>query len=135
MAVYLGDSKNTAAVRTALKINYAVREIITPAMKAQYQNKAYIPTQVIAIDTSKLFVAKTGGRGANDLVWVGRAANYAAKLTTLPHSYPTYITESVYNPMNQEVKTSNGNCMWEAATCNTFNNQTIYRSTWSWRID
>lgn len=135
MAVYLGNSKNTAAVRTALKINYVVQEIITPAMKAQYQNTAYMPTQVIGVDTSKLFVAKTGVRGANDLVWVGRAANYAAKLTMLPSSYPTYITESVYDKMNNQVKTSNGISMWEATTWNTFNNQRIYRSTWWWRVD
>ena len=33
----------------------------------------------LGIDTSKLFVARTGIRKSNDLVWVGRAANYAAK--------------------------------------------------------
>ena len=135
MAVYLGDSKNTSAVRTALKINYAVQYIITPALKAQYQQTTYTPVQVIGIDTSKLLVAKTGVRGANDLVWVGRAANYAAKLTTLSHTYATYITDSVYEVMNERVKSSNGRSMWEAATWNTFNNQTIYRSTWWWRID
>ena len=33
MAVYIGDGKNTLAVRTALKINYAVKEIINPGHK------------------------------------------------------------------------------------------------------
>jgi hypothetical protein len=40
-----------------------------------------------------------------DLVWVGRAANYAAKLSALPDSHPTYITKEVYDVMNAEVKT------------------------------
>ena len=71
---------------------------------------------------------------ANDLVWVGRAANYAAKLTSLPSTY-TYITESVYKKLADEAKTSNGTSMWEAIKWNTFNDQTIYRSSWGWRID
>jgi class 3 adenylate cyclase len=79
MAVYLGKTKNTAAVRSALKINHAVKNIITPLLKAQYPAKAYTLKHVVGIDTSDLLVAKTGVRGANDLVWVGRAANYAAR--------------------------------------------------------
>lgn len=132
MAIYIGDTKNTPAVRTALKINYAVREIITLAMKVVYASTEYIPKAVIGIDTSKLFVAKTGVRGANDLVWVGRAANYAAKLTTLPHTYPTYITAEVYNHMHDSVKVTNGRSMWEAVRWNTFDNRTIYQSNWWW---
>jgi class 3 adenylate cyclase len=92
MAVYIGDSKNTSAVRTAMKIKYAVSEIINPAQAAQYPKNVYKIKHVIGIDTSNLHVARTGVRGANDLVWVGRAANYAAKLTTLPESRSTYVT-------------------------------------------
>ena len=33
MAVYIGDSKNTNAVKTALQINYVVSEVINPAIK------------------------------------------------------------------------------------------------------
>src|SRR5271157_5911165 len=33
MAVFIGDSKNTSAARTAMKINYAVTKIINPAVK------------------------------------------------------------------------------------------------------
>ena len=36
MAVYIGSSKNTQAVKTALKINYAVKEIINPGIKEAY---------------------------------------------------------------------------------------------------
>src|SRR5579872_3473706 len=60
MAVFIGNSKNTSAVRAALKINWAVREIITPAKNAIYTSDDYTLTQVIGIDTGSLFVAKTG---------------------------------------------------------------------------
>jgi class 3 adenylate cyclase len=130
MAVYIGDSKNTNAVRTALRVHYAVDSIIAPAMKAQYQHQTYIPQHVVGIDTSKLFVARTGVRGANDLVWVGRAANYAAKLATLPHDYPTWITEEVYDRMDQGLRFTNGSAMWEARDWTVMNRKRIYRSNW-----
>jgi class 3 adenylate cyclase len=79
-------------------------------------------------------VTKTGVRGANDLVWVGRAANHAAKLTALPDSYSTYITADVFKVMNAEVKTSEGIAIWEAVRWNSFNNEIIYRSNWWWEI-
>ncbi len=87
MAVYIGNRKNTAAATTALKINYAAKQIINPAITAQYPKTSYAVKHVVGVDTSKLLVARTGVRGANDLVWVGRAANYAAKLNDLNYCY------------------------------------------------
>lgn len=134
MAVFMGGSKNTNAVKAALKIKWAVDEIIMPKVRAKYPDSKFELKHVTGIDTCSLFVAKTGARGANDLVWVGRAANYAAKLTALPSSY-TYITEDVYSKIAADAKTSNGVSMWEAVNWNTFNKQTIYRSSWRWRVD
>lgn len=134
MAVFIGDRKNTNAAKAALKIKWAVDEIIMPKKNARYTDDKFVLKHVTGIDTCSLFVAKTGARGANDLVWVGRAANYAAKLTSLPSTY-TYITENVYKMLADEVKTSNGTSMWEAVRFNTFNNQTIYRSSRRWKID
>lgn len=137
MAVYIGDSKNTSAVRTAMKIKYAISEIINPAQAAQYPQNVYQIKHVIGIDTSNLYVARTGVRGANDLVWVGRAANYAAKLTALPESRSTYITGDVYKSMSKEVKFSKngtGEDMWTSLTWNTFDNNTIYGSNWWWTV-
>ena len=135
MAVYIGDSKNTSAARSALKINYAVLNIITPAIKNQYSSCNYGITQVTGIDTCKLFIARTGIRGSNDLVWVGNAANYAAKLSSLPSSYATYITSDVYNVLNKEVKLStDGRSMWDRTIWNQMNNKIIYRSNWWWSL-
>jgi class 3 adenylate cyclase len=135
MAVYIGDLKNTRAVRTAMKINYAASFIVNPAHKAVYKDSIYTLKHVVGIDTSELFVAKTGVRGANDLVWVGRAANYAAKLAALPHSYQTYITKEVYDPMVADVKVSrDGRQLWEAVRWNTFDDRIIYQSNWWWSI-
>lgn len=130
MAVYIGDSKNGNAVRTALQLRWARDEILNPAKNSQYPNYSGEPVNfVVGIDTSTLFVARTGVRGANDLVWVGRAANYAAKLAALQSTH-VYITAEVYNNLHQSLKTTDGKAMWEAVTWNTFDNRTIYRSNW-----
>ena len=134
MAVYIGDYKNTYAARTALKINYAVNNIINPAIENQYNNN-YTVKQMVGIDTSPLFVARTGIRGSNDLVWVGRSANYAAKLTTLSSDYASRITESVYNKIHKSAKYSNdGESMWEKVTWTNMGDMTVYRSTWWWEV-
>jgi class 3 adenylate cyclase len=81
MAVFLGDTQTSDAARCGLQINWAVRNIINPTFTKQYQNTDYVIKQVVGIDTSELRAARIGVRGGNDLVWIGRAANYAAKLT------------------------------------------------------
>jgi class 3 adenylate cyclase len=137
MAVYIGKAPNTNAVKSALKLRYAVGEIINPAKDKQYPKASSDPVKfVVGIDTSSLFIAKTGVRGANDLVWVGRAANYAAKLAALPATY-TYITKDVYDKMLPEAKTGGKEkkSMWEAVRWNTFDDRIIYRSHWQWKID
>ena len=132
MAVYIGDAKIRAAsaVRTALKIRGAVRDIITPAITNQYEEQTYVPHHTVGIDMSKLFVARTGVRGANDVVWVGRAANYAAKLSGLPHEYPTYITEEVYNLLGEGLRLSDGKEMWEPRWWTAMDNTLIYRTSY-----
>ena len=133
MAVFVEGAKNTAAVRAAMKIKWAVDEIVNPAKKAQYPDETYAIKHVVGVDTSDLYVTRTGVRGANDLLWVGRAANYAAKLAALPESY-IYITKQVYDVMMDEVKFLNGTNMWTAVNWNTFDNRTIYRSQWRWPL-
>lgn len=134
MAVYLGDSKNTAAARTGMKINFACLNVIQPLIKKRYTTD-FVLHHTVGIDKSTLRVAKTGIRGSNDLVWVGRAANWAAKLCTLSHDYPTWITKDVFDNMNDSVKTSNdGRSMWEERIWTAMGSAKIYRSNWWWRV-
>lgn len=133
MAVFTGDLKNTSAVRCALKINYAVCEIIRPAMKAQYPSKVFMLKHVVGVDTSRLRTARIGVHGDNDLVWIGRAANYAAKLTGLPEK-ATWITKTVYDQMSKDVKYAKGTDMWELRHWTPMSNMPIYCSTYYWPI-
>lgn len=130
MAVYIGERKNTRAALTALKINWAVHKIINPLFAAQYPRSTYRLQHVVGIDTSKLHVARTGVRGDNDLVWVGRAANYAAKLTTLDSQYPTWITDQVYLALAEDAKIYQGTSMWELRIWKAMSDMRIHRSAW-----
>ena len=129
MVVFIGGYKNTSAVRAGLKINYATQEIVNPAIKVQY-NTEYQADQTVGIDTSKLSVARIGIRGSNDLVWIGRAANYSAKLTELSTGYHTWITSSVYKKLDKSLKNSIGKQIWNSHTWTTMNDHPVYGSSW-----
>lgn len=134
MAVYIGDRKDTDAARTALMINYAVEEIINPAIGDSYSNGTFKVRHVVGIDTSNLFVARVGVRGDNDLVWVGRAANYAAKLSD-GSGPPSQITSDVYDMLNSSVKYgNNGRNMWTPTIPSKLGWKRIYTSTWQWPV-
>jgi len=132
MAVFTGGAKNTSAVRCALKINYAVVEIVQPALRAQYETSFELK-HVVGIDTSQLRAARIGVRGDNDLVWIGRAANYAAKLTN-ESGKPIWITKAVYDQMHAEVKYHNGEHMWQRSSWTSMSNMEVFSSTYMWSI-
>ena len=135
MAVFIGGTKNSSAAKAALQINYIVSET-NAALKQQYPSTSYVLRQYIGIDTSPLYVAKTGIRNSNDLVWVGRSANYAAKLSSLGDaSYSIYITEDVFGRLSDETK-NGGNprqCMWQKAMWQE-KGIAVYRSNWWWKF-
>jgi class 3 adenylate cyclase len=134
MAVFIGDRKNTSAAETALKINWCVSNIINDEIKRQYTRSDFQIKQAVGIDTGPIWVARTGIRGSNDLVWVGRAANYAAKLCSLRSGNKvTWITEEVFNKLADTSKYSNGTLMWEKQHWSEFN-CIIYSSSYWWKI-
>ena len=106
------------------------------AIKQAFPDATYTVRHAVGIDASDLFVARTGIRGSNDLVWVGRAANVAAKMCGLRHGGNfVYITKEVLDKLNDSVKYSSGTpkqWMWESFP---WDGQTIYRSSWVWSAD
>ncbi|MDO8473137.1 MAG: adenylate/guanylate cyclase domain-containing protein [Dehalococcoidia bacterium] len=133
MAVFIGDNKETAAARTALQINYCAKQIVNPAIKVQYSSSTHEVRHVVGVDMSELRVARTGIRGANDLVWVGRAANYGAKLSDISEGFASWITKDVYARLDNSAKIYNGRNMWEKRNWKD-TGLTIYRSNWEWSI-
>ncbi|MDV3101714.1 adenylate/guanylate cyclase domain-containing protein [Burkholderia cenocepacia] len=135
MAIFIGDDKYDHAARAALKLRWAVLNIIEPSMRKQWSTPDFSIKHNVGIDVSDLRAVRTGVRGDNDLVWVGRAANYAAKLNSLGSDYPTWITKAVYDGLSEKVRTSSDSKpMWEARLWTAMNSMDIYRSNWGWVI-
>lgn len=136
MAVFHGDSKNSSAAKVALKINWAVKKIINVRVKSAYPKQSGFKLgHCVGIDRSDILVTRSGIRNNNDLVWIGRAANYAAKLSERRTESSTYITKDVYDFLNDDAKYG-GNPkrnMWTAVTVDIAGQSTeCYKSTWWW---
>lgn len=133
MGVYAEGNKNSNAAISALKINHCVTQIINPLILTKFQNTKYQIKHCVGVDSGKLFVARTGIRKYNDLVWVGKAANYSAKLCALRDPMKaSWITSNVFSNMNDEAKyASDKRIMWESFNWKDYG-ISIYGSDWRW---
>jgi adenylate cyclase len=136
MGVFIGGTKNTSAARCALKINYTFLKIIKPKLEAKYPNLAtgsYKLAHCVGIDTSEVLVIRGGVRNNNDLVWIGRAPNVAAKLSALRESpYYSFVTKEVYDMMLESVKYGGDpkQLMWESRSWKSVAGvPSVYRSS------
>jgi class 3 adenylate cyclase len=138
MAVYIGADQCDRAVRSAQMINWAVINIIQPKL-VEYmdiRHRDYVLKHVVGVDTSQLLVAKIGVRSNSDLVWVGRAANHAAKLASEDDAYSTYVTTAVYEGMTDRVRLSGGvgENLWGAVASSKMPGTYAYRSNSYWTL-
>jgi class 3 adenylate cyclase len=134
MAIFISDTQSSNAAKCGLQVNWAVQNIVNPALKHQYPDRDYVVKQVVGIDTSEIRAARIGVRGGNDLVWIGRAANYAAKLTECRNDHPTWLTEAAYNHLSETSKFG-GNPrqnMWKEFKWTAMNDIKAYGSSWTW---
>src|SRR6266850_253632 len=142
MAVFLGTTKNTNAAKTALKINWAVLNPLKPKVEARYPSLGqggYVLRHCVGVDTSDVLAVRAGIRASNDLVWVGRSPNVAAKLSAARQTpYHSYVTSSVYDVLMDEAKVGGTppRAMWESCTFKPAPDvNTVYRSSWTWVLD
>jgi class 3 adenylate cyclase len=132
MAVFVGANKETSAVRAALAVNHLVEKVLNPLVKQRYTTD-FVARHAVGVASGTLFVARAGIRGSNDLVWVGPAANVAAKLSALREApFATFITDDVYRKMSDEVRMAkSGPNMWESRT---WSERSVYRSSYHWPL-
>lgn len=140
LGVFIGDSKNSTAAKCGLQINYTVKNIIRTKFESKYdtvKNASFTIRHGIGVDTGTVLAVRVGVRGDNDLIWIGRAPNLAAKLSDLRESPNyTFISTTVYNRLNDTSKYSGKDKknMWEKCTWSFLGDaMTIYRSSWHWK--
>ncbi|MFC8596673.1 adenylate/guanylate cyclase domain-containing protein [Streptomyces atroolivaceus] len=138
MGIFIGGSKNSNAAKAALRINYALGNIVEPALYTSLptlKSGGYQPRMCVGIASGEAVIARAGVRGRSDLVSIGRAPNVAAKLSDIRETgnYRTYITKDVYKRLDEKSKISKDVNMWEARSATVGGEQmTIYRSTYWW---
>ena len=132
MGVFMGNSKNTSAAKCALNLNWVMRNSIRPRFAQAYPGLAdmFDIRQKVGVDTGEVLAVRAGIRGSNDLVWIGRAPNVAAKLCSgAGPRGRSIITRDVYNVLHETAKSSNGQPMWSRAL---WKEQEVYTSSWWW---
>lgn len=139
MGIFIGDSKNSDAARAALRINWAVQKVVKPRAEAHFSSLsdgAFGVEHAVGIDTGHIFAVRAGQRGDNDLIWIGRAPNVAAKLSDLreaPHR--SFIHADVYSKLNEKSKYATGTDMWQSRSFEikaTGQKIPLYRSSYWW---
>ena len=133
------SSKNSNAAKCALQIKYIVQRVLRPKFEAKYDsvnNASFKIDHGVGVDTGTVLAVRAGARGANDLIWIDRAPNLAAKLSDIRDApYQSFITASVFNRLNDRSKFGgeDNKLMWESRVW-TFLGQkiSVYRSSWYW---
>lgn len=129
MGVFAGASKNTSAATAALEIQWAVRNILNPTLNTSVKCGA-------GIDYGKTLVTKVGkGRNTEnqDLVWVGKACNYASHLANEADN-SIIISTDTFNMLNDSKKVWDGKQVWQSKIITLKNGTKVncYESYWGW---
>lgn len=139
MGVFVGNEKNSQAAKAGLQINWAVQNVVQPRATKRFQaidDSGFDITHGVGIDTGSVLAVRAGQPGANDLVWVGRAPNVAAKLSDISEAgYRTYIHRDVYSQLNDHSKYDDNEVdMWEQSYSTIAGASTpLHRSKYSWK--
>lgn len=119
MGVFIGDTKNTNASKCAREIHWSVRKIIHEKAKAKFasiSNNGIEIRHCVGIDTGQVRAVRSGIRNHNDLIWIGKAASFAAKLSDVRDTpYCTYISSRVYNMLAADAKKDDAENLWKEA--------------------
>lgn len=118
MGVYTGANRQTRAVRTAMKIEYAVSSLLDPEVQSVFKSLEEASWHIKAmtgIATSEALLVRAGIRNNSDLLSVGAGPNLAAKLSDLRNTLAGHriaIGKGTYGGLDQSVIMSKGKNMW-----------------------
>lgn len=140
LGVFCGGTPNSDAAKCALQIKYTVHNVIKEKFESQYEsvrNASFSIDHGVGVDSGTVLAVRGGVRGSNDLIWIGRAANLAAKLSDLREApYQSFITAAVYNRLIDSSKYGGAESknMWEKRSWSFLGDSiSVYRSSWHWK--
>ncbi|MEM9357728.1 MAG: adenylate/guanylate cyclase domain-containing protein [Pseudomonadota bacterium] len=134
MGVFIGHSKNSNASICGREIHWAVRKIIHPAAEKQFKSIRDNEVEIrhgVGIDVGEVRAVRSGIRNSNDLIWIGKAASFSAKLSDVRDTgYHTYISSRTFNRLSKPAKfASDGNNRWTSVKFSFLGEtETVYKS-------
>lgn len=134
MGVFVGGSKNSNASICGREIHWAVRKIIHPAARKQFKSIRDNDIEIrhgVGIDVGEVRAVRSGIRNNNDLIWIGKAASFSAKLSDIrdPGNH-TYISSRTFDKLSEPAKYDNhGQSRWTSTQFNfAGETETVYKS-------
>lgn len=119
MGVFIGDTPNSNAANCAREIDYMVEEVIMPRATKKFKsirdNDIKI-THCVGIDVGISRAVRAGIRNNNDIIWIGKAPAFAAKLSDI-RNYPwsVYMSSRSYKKLSDGAKLNHeGKNIWVA---------------------
>jgi class 3 adenylate cyclase len=118
MGVFMGNFKNTYAVKCAREIDWVVEKIINPNAREKFKSVRDNNISIrhcVGVDTGEAVAVRAGIRDNNDLIWVGRPPSLAAKLSDIrEYPFAVYISEACYKAIGGNTQMVDGKNIWEA---------------------
>lgn len=119
MGIFIGDTPNTSAANCARNIDWVVTNLINPKAKNKFKSIKENNIEIkhcVGIDTSDARAVRSGIRNHNDLIWIGKAPSFAAKLSDIrEYPYEVYISKDSYNKLANSAKKNGNENVWTSA--------------------
>lgn len=116
MGIFRGETPNTAAVNCARKIDWMVEKVLNPKADTAFpsiRNNKLAVRHCIGIDTSEAWAVRSGIGNNNDLIWIGRAPEFAAQLSGLrKYPYSVYISSTCFARLGDIAKEAGEANIW-----------------------
>lgn len=116
MGVFIGEMKNTNATKAAREIFYTVEEILAPKARSRFKSIKDNDIKLrncVGVDYGMARAVRAGIRNNNDLIWIGKAPSFAAKLSDI-RNYPNcvYISERTFKKIEKPKNITDGTSIW-----------------------
>jgi class 3 adenylate cyclase len=133
MGIFKGTTPNTNATNCAREIDWMVEYVINPKAKERFKSVRDNNLKIkhcVGVDFGTSHAVRAGIRNSNDLIWIGEAPSFAAKLSDLRnYPYAVYITKTSFNKLPDASKKSGNDNIWEERTFEFADEvRTIYRT-------
>lgn len=123
LGIFYGENAEVRAVRAAMLVRGLTDTVAWPLLYAKFpilEARGFELLHCSGVDSGHVMAIKVGIRANNDLAWIGRAPNVAAKLSSLRVANAhTAITERVHSSLPQELRFDDigaplwNRCIWD----------------------